>query len=264
MVLGARHESVETTIAYSEGAAGRSAVRELQNTKSRDDSNLSPRLGVIYKPQENMSLYLSYSESFIPKSGEQYKKWSKATFDPDVYENTELGFKYDMDSGISLSVSYFDQETVKGQEDGVGGSEVIGMAIDGFEIGVVGNINDNNSINFGFTNVDASKSKGVGEPKEIPETTWSIWYTNQVNDSFSVSIGALYQDDQLINNEDEARLDDFTRVDMAMTFTPSASDTVRLNIENLTDETYYPHSHSTHQVTVGEPINARLSYQKTF
>tara|TARA_A100001035_G_scaffold269732_1_gene256067 strand:+ start:676 stop:2760 length:2085 start_codon:yes stop_codon:yes gene_type:complete len=264
MVLGARHESVETTIAYSEGASGRSAVRELKNTKSRDDSNLSPRLGVIYKPQENMSLYLSYSESFIPKSGEQYKKWSAATFDPDVYENTELGFKYDMDSGISLSVAYFDQETVKGQEDGVGGSEVIGMAIDGFEIGVVGNINENNSINFGFTNVDASKSKGVGEPKEIPETTWSIWYTNQVNDSFSVSIGALYQDDQLINKEDEARLDDFTRVDMAMTFTPSASDTVRLNIENLTDETYYPHSHSTHQVTVGEPINVRLSYQKTF
>ena len=51
---------------------------------------------------------------------------------------------------------------------------------------------------------------------------------------------------------------------MAMTFAPSASDTVRLNLENLTDETYYPHSHSTHQATVGEPINVRLSYQKTF
>ena len=100
--------------------------------------------------------------------------------------------------------------------------------------------------------------------RDSPETTWSIWYTNQVNDSFSVSIGALYQDDQLINKEDQARLDDFTRVDMAMTFSPSASDTVRLNIENLTDETYYPHSHSTHQATVGEPINVRLSYQKTF
>ena len=69
---------------------------------------------------------------------------------------------------------------------------------------------------------------------------------------------------ELINKEDQARLDDFTRVDMAMTFSPSASDTVRLNVENLTDETYYPHSHSTHQATVGEPINVRLSYQKTF
>ena len=264
MVLGARYEQVDTTIAYSEGASGRSAVRVLKNTASRDDSNVSPRLGLIFKPQENMSLYLSYSESFIPKSGEQYKKWSAATFDPDVYENTEIGFKYDMDDRISMSFAYFDQETVKGQEDGVGGSEVIGMAIDGFEIGIAGEVNDQNSINFGLSSVDATKSAGSGEQKEIPELTWSLWYTHRASDLFSLSFGALYQDDQLINKENEARLDDFTRIDMAMTITPSDSDTVRINIENLSDETYYPHSHSTHQASVGEPLNVRLSYQKTF
>ena len=264
MVLGARYEQVDTTIAYSEGASGRSAIRVLKNTASRDDSNVSPRLGLIYKPQENMSLYLSYSESFIPKSGEQYKKWSAATFDPDVYENTEIGFKYDMDDRISMSFAYFDQETVKGQEDGVGGSEVIGMAIDGFEIGIAGEVNDQNSINFGLSSVDATKSAGSGEQKEIPELTWSLWYTHRASDLFSLSFGALYQDDQLINKENQARLDDFTRIDMAMTITPSDSDTVRINIENLSDETYYPHSHSTHQASVGEPLNVRLSYQKTF
>ena len=264
MVLGARYEQVDTTIAYSEGASGRSAVRVLKNTASRDDSNVSPRLGLIYKPQENMSLYLSYSESFIPKSGEQYKKWSAATFDPDVYENIEIGFKYDMDDRISMSFAYFDQETVKGQEDGVGGSEVIGMAIDGFEIGIAGEVNDQNSINFGLSSVDATKSAGSGEQKEIPELTWSLWYTHRASDLFSLSFGALYQDDQLINKENQARLDDFTRIDMAMTITPSDSDTVRINIENLSDEIYYPHSHSTHQASVGEPLNVRLSYQKTF
>ena len=264
MVLGARYEQVDTTIAYSEGASGRSAVRVLKNTASRDDSNVSPRLGLIFKPQENMSLYLSYSESFIPKSGEQYKKWSAATFDPDVYENTEIGFKYDMDDRISMSFAYFDQETVKGQEDGVGGSEVIGMAIDGFEIGIAGEVNDQNSINFGLSSVDATKSAGSGEQKEIPELTWSLWYTHRASDLFSLSFGALFQDDQLINKENQARLDDFTRIDMAMTITPSDSDTVRINIENLSDETYYPHSHSTHQASVGEPLNVRLSYQKTF
>ena len=265
MVLGARYEQVDTSIEKFSVASGRSALTTGSATTSRDDSNLSPRLGVIYKPQENMSLYLSYSESFIPKSGEQYKSWgSNAAFDPDVYENTELGFKYDLDSGISLALSYFDQETVKGQEDGVGGSEVIGMAIDGFEFGVAGQVNDQNSINFGLTNVDATKSAGAGEQKEIPELTWSLWYTHQANDLFSISFGAIYQDDQLINKENEARLDDFTRLDMSMVFTPSDSDTVRLNIENLSDDTYYPHSHSTHQATVGEPLNLRVSYQKTF
>ena len=138
MVLGARYEKVETSINEYSVASGRSALTTGSATTSRDDSNFSPRLGLIYKPQENISMYLSYSESFIPKSGEQYKSWgSNAAFDPDVYENTELGFKYDMESGISLAVSYFDQKTIKGQEDGVGGSEVIGMEIDGFEIAVL-------------------------------------------------------------------------------------------------------------------------------
>ena len=265
MVLGARYEQVDTSIKKYTVASGRSALTTGSATTSRDDSNVSPRLGVIYKPQNNMSLYLSYSESFIPKSGEQYKSWgSNAAFDPDVYENTELGFKYDMESGISLAVSYFDQQTVKGQEDGVGGSEVIGMEIDGFEIGIAGQINEQNSINFGLTSVDATASAGTGKVKEVPELTWSLWYTHQANDLFGLSFGAIYQDEQIIKSEGGPLLPDFTRIDMAMTLTPTETDTVRINIENLGDETYYPHSHSTHQVSVGEPQNVRISYQKSF
>ncbi len=265
MVLGARYEQVDTSIKKYTVASGRSALTTGSATTSRDDSNVSPRLGVIYKPQNNMSLYLSYSESFIPKSGEQYKSWgSNAAFDPDVYENTELGFKYDMESGISLAVSYFDQQTVKGQEDGVGGSEVIGMEIDGFEIGIAGQINEQNSINFGLTSVDATASAGTGKVKEVPELTWSLWYTHQANDLFGLSFGAIYQDEQIIRSEGGPLLPDFTRIDMAMTLTPTETDTVRINIENLGDETYYPHSHSTHQVSVGESQNVRISYQKSF
>ncbi|MAH77131.1 MAG: TonB-dependent siderophore receptor [Gammaproteobacteria bacterium] len=265
MVLGARYEQVDTSIKKYTVASGRSAQTTGSATTSRDDSNVSPRLGVIYKPQDNMSLYLSYSESFIPKSGEQYKSWgSNAVFDPDVYENTELGFKYDMESGISFAISYFDQQTLKGQEDGVGGSEVIGMEIDGFEIGIAGQINEQNSINFGLTSVDATASAGTGKVKEVPELTWSLWYTHQANDLFGLSFGAIYQDEQIIKSEDGPLLPDFTRIDMAMTITPTETDTVRINIENLGNETYYPHSHSTHQVSVGEFQNVRISYQKVF
>ena len=40
--------------------------------------------------------------------------------------------------------------------------------------------------------------------------------------------------------------------------------TIQANIENLTDETYFPHSHSTHQASVGEEMNARVSIRRTF
>ena len=34
--------------------------------------------------------------------------------------------------------------------------------------------------------------------------------------------------------------------------------------ENITDEVYFPHSHSTHQASVGEEVNARLSITRRF
>ena len=265
MVLGARYEKVDTAIKEYSVASGRSALTTGSASASRDDSNFSPRLGMIYKPKENISMYLSYSESFIPKSGEQYKSWgTNAAFDPDVYENTEVGFKYDMQSGISLAISYFDQKTIKGQEDGVGGSEVIGMEIDGFEIAMAGQINNQHTINFGLTSLEATASAGTGKPKEVPDLTFSLWHNYQANDLFELSFGAIYQDEQIIKSEGGPVLPDFTRIDMAMTFSPNESDTIRINIENLGDETYYPHSHSTHQVSVGESRNLRISYQKSF
>ena len=51
---------------------------------------------------------------------------------------------------------------------------------------------------------------------------------------------------------------------MAMSITPNENDSVRINIENLGDETYYPHSHSNHQVSVGESQNVRISYSRNF
>ena len=100
----------------------------------------------------------------------------------------------------------------------VGGSEVIGMEIDGFEIGIAGQINEQNSINFGLTSVDATASAGTGKVKEVPELTWSLWYTHQANDLFGLSFGAIYQDEQIIKSEGGPLLPDFTRIDMAMTF----------------------------------------------
>ena len=62
------------------------------SSQSRDDSEFSPRGGIILKAREDMSLYWSYSESFLPRSGEQYKKLdaNAARLDPDVFENQNL------------------------------------------------------------------------------------------------------------------------------------------------------------------------------
>jgi len=269
MILGLRYEEVDTTITKYTPVAGVSpnyVALTPADTIQRVDSNTSPRLGLIFKPQENMSLYLSYSESFMPRTDDQYKKWDTTQADPNVFENTELGFKYNSDSGINLAVAYFDSETVQGQSDGAGGAEVIDFDMQGIELTVGGQINDANSIDFSLSSVDATDTNNNRDQKEIPELTWSLWYTHTANEMFSVSLGAVYQDEQWISSVggNNPKLPDYTRVDMAMAITPTATDTIRINIENLLDEDYYPYSHSTHQVTVGESANLRLSYSKSF
>ena len=39
---------------------------------------------------------------------------------------------------------------------------------------------------------------------------------------------------------------------------------IQLNIENLTDELYYPHNYDDHQVSVGAPIHATLKIVSRF
>ena len=83
--------------------------------------------------------------------------------------------------------------------------------------------------------------------------------------SVGVGIGVTHQDDQNIKNDkDGLYLPDYTRWDAAGYYTISDDLEIRVNIENFSDEIYFPYSHSTHQASVGKDVNARLSITKRF
>ena len=236
-------------------------------SQSRDDDEFSPRAGVIFKPQDNVSLYLSYSESFLPRSGEQFKKLSasSAALDPDVYENSEIGVNWDITNDLSLRASYFDSEqTVATRDESGEAAEIVGLQVDGIELEIKGQVNDQLYVQFGYSDMDGKTSSG-GEPREIPDHTISLWTTYQVNDKFGYGLGVTRQGESNIsNNKPGLVLPDYTRVDFAAFYEISEDLSIQLNVENLTDELYFPHSHSTHQASVGEPVNARVSIRRSF
>ena len=87
----------------------------------------------------------------------------------------------------------------------------------------------------------------------------------------SYGIGLTYQDDSIIlqksgkrKAEPQPYMPDYTRIDASLSYIMSDDTTVRVIIENLADEDYYPHSHSTHQVSVGDPMNAKISLSRNF
>ena len=245
-------------------------VRDIKNgtSESREDEEFSPRAGLIYKPQENISLYVSYAESFLPRSGEQFKKLdaNAARLDPDVYESTEVGVKWDIRPGLSFTASYFDSEQTIATRDSDTGenSEIVGLQVDGIELELKGQVTEKLSLAIGYSDLDGETAKG-GEPREIPEYTASLWATYEVNDRFGIGLGITSQGESNIKNDKPGLiLPDYTRVDFAAYYDVADDLSIQLNVENVTDELYFPHSHSTHQASVGEPLNARISLRKTF
>ena len=245
-------------------------VRDIKKgtSESREDEEFSPRAGLIYKPQENISLYVSYAESFLPRSGEQFKKLdaNAARLDPDVYESTEVGVKWDIRSGLSFTASYFDSEQTIATRDSDTGenSEIVGLQVDGIELELKGQVTEKLSLAIGYSDLDGETAKG-GEPREIPEYTASLWATYEVNDRFGIGLGITSQGESNIKNDKPGLiLPDYTRVDFAAYYDLADDLSIQLNVENVTDELYFPHSHSTHQASVGEPLNARISLRKTF
>ena len=257
LMVGGRHDSFDITV--TDVKAG--------SAQSRKDSKFSPRAGVIFKPQDNISWYYSYSESFLPRSGEQYKKLtaSAAALDPDVYESSEVGVKWAISDDLSFTAAYFDSEqTVATRDESGESAEIVGLQVDGIELELKGKVNDNMNVVLGYTDMDGKTSSG-GEPREIPDNTLTLWATYQVNDQLGWGLGVMkVGESNISNNKPSLVLPSYTRVDFSVNYDVSDDLTIRLHAENLTDELYFPHSHSTHQASVGEPMNVRLSLTRRF
>jgi catecholate siderophore receptor len=245
-------------------------VRDIKNgsSESRNDNTFSPRAGLVYKPQENVSYYVSYSESFLPRSGEQFKALSatSARLDPDVFESTEFGVKLALANNMSFTAAYFDSEQVRAARDNDTGetSEVRGLTVSGIELELKGRVNDSLNLAVGYSDLSGETSSG-GIPREVPEHTLSAYVTYQMNDQLSWALGLTQQGESKIkDNTPGLVLPEYTRIDLAAYYVVAKNLTVQMNVENLMNELYFPHSHSTHQATVGESVNTRVSMRWTY
>ncbi len=236
-------------------------------TRSRKDEEISPRIGLVFKPEENTSLYGSYSESFLPRSGEQFANinGNNNQLDPNTFSNLEAGIKVDFSQGLSLTASIFEVEQSSPQvaDDDPETLDVIDSEISGFELQLQGQVSDKWFILAGYGNLDGEQVNRSGptgrRPRELPENMFSVWNSFQVTDPFGLGLGLTYQDSSFINNGNTAVLPSYTRIDAALYYEVSDTLRVQINVENVTDELYFPNSHSTHQATVGAPLNARVA-----
>lgn len=262
VIVGGRFDSFDITVNNVPGA----------QIRTRKDEEFSPRGGIIIKPQENISIYASYSESFLPRSGEQFANINGGNdaLDPNTFENLEVGLKWDFDSGISLTAAIFEiqQSSPQPNDNDPATLDIIDSEIQGFELQVQGQVLPGWTVIAGYSYLDGEQVNRAGptglRPRELPENSFSIWNQVEVTDRFGLGLGLTHQDESFINNGNTARLPAYTRLDAAAYYEVSDNIRVQVNIENLTDTTYFPNSHATHQATVGAPLNARFAVTGRF
>ena len=260
VVLGARFDSFDIKV---------NDVDDPADSGTRRDQEVSPRLGLIGKPSENLSVYGSYSETFMPRTGEQFAS-IEAQLDPDTFSNLEVGVNWDIANDFSLRAALFEMEgsSLQPFDNDPATLDVIDTETTGFEAELTGFLTDRWFVSAGYTYLDSEQVNRAGatglRPRELPEHMFSIWNQYAVNDRLGVGLGLVYQDQSFANNGNSAIMPSYTRVDAAVFYKLSDSYRLQLNVENLFDTDYYPHSHSTHQISVGAPVNAALTIRGEF
>ncbi|MEP2736932.1 MAG: TonB-dependent receptor [Erythrobacter sp.] len=262
VIIGARFDSFDITV--NNVVAG--------DVRNRKDEEISPRAGVVLKPQENISLYASYSKSFLPRSGEQFANINGANdaLDPNTFTNLEAGLKWDIDPQLSFTAAVFEIEQSSPQPNDNDPStlDVVDSTIQGFELQLQGQLSQFWTVQAGYSYLDGEQESRTGptglRPRELPDSMFSVWNMFQVTDRFGFGLGATYQSESFVNNGNTAVLPDYLRVDAAAFYDVSDNVRIQVNVENVTDELYFPNAHSTHQVTVGAPLNARFAISGKF
>ena len=236
----------------------------------RTDEEVSPRIGVIYKPAENVSAYASYSKSFLPSSGDQFLALSASTeeLEPESFENREIGLKWDIRPDLHLTAALFqlDRDTSLSTPDAENRFKAV-TETSGFEIQFGGQLTEKWRLDAGYSWLESTITGGANDGRDtgqVPQNMFSLWNRYDATDKLSFGLGLTYQDEFFVNSANAVTIPDYTRVDAAAIYELDNGTILQLNIENVFDETYFPDAHSNTNISTGAPLNARVSVRTRF
>jgi catecholate siderophore receptor len=241
---------------------------------ARTDEKVSPRVGLILKPRDNISIYGSYSRSFLPRSGDQFLTMSASqqNLAPERFTNYEVGAKWDIRPDLNATLSLFQLDRTNAttpDPNNVAATINVGETrTKGVELALTGRIAANWQVSGGYTYQDAQlRRNDFVRLGQVPKHQFALWNRYNFNDRVGAGVGVIHQSSQFAAIRTSAtttRLPAFTRVDAALFFKASDRLDLQLNVENLLDETYFSDAHNNNNITPGAPINARFTARVKF
>jgi len=242
----------------------------------RIDRLVSPRFGVVVKPVEQLSLYGSYSVSFLPSSGDQFSSLTTVTeqVKPEKFQNIEAGVKWDIRHNLSLtSAIYRLDRTNTRATDPNDPTRIIqtgSQRSNGFEIGLNGNITRAWSVAGGYAWQDAfitsstTAAPAGRQVAQVPHHSFSLWNKYQFLPKLSAGLGIIRRADMFAAIDNKVVLPAYTKVDAAVFYTFNEHWRLQGNIENLFNTRYYLNADSNTNISPGAPRNAKIGLVARF
>ncbi|CDT08986.1 TonB-dependent receptor [Vibrio coralliirubri] len=232
-----------------------------------DDDKVSYRGGLVYRINNDMSVYASLARSWqLPYSGIYINPKLAEFFHTDL---KEVGAKaYLLDNALMLNAAVFqiDQEQPETNIDGDVVNKIEARH-QGIELEARGQFTEQWDISVGYSYLDAENKETGKKPNDVSDHLFSLWSTYQLDDNWRLGGGVKYVGDRYAGNDEAVALGDYTTVDLMAAYT-TGRHKVQANAYNVLNEKYIlgatNGTSGTNQIGYGAPAEFMLSYGYQF
>ena len=249
---------------------------------SFDDSELLPRVGLVYQPLEEIGIYTSYSETYRPPTGTTLTGADGEQLKPEEGRNLEVGIRLDaLDGRLTGTLAAFranKDNVIESDPLNPGASTNLGkVRSQGVEFDLAGEVFENFSlgVSYAYTDAQIDSNANPNLPKgtrlrNVPKHAASLQaaysFTEGTLEGLRLFGGIVYEDDRRTNTSAtlDTKMPSYVRFDLGASYDFTESIQARLFIQNLTDEEYYTSAGGDRSVTPGQPFNATFGVRMRF
>nr|WP_172193221.1 TonB-dependent siderophore receptor [Microcoleus asticus] len=269
LLAGIRYDTVEQRIGSLEGFF---SPTDVKTTETNDA--FTPRVGIVYQPIPEISLYGSYSRSFLPVTTTSA---DGSLLQPEKGKGFEFGLKTELfQNRLSATLAYFDitkQNVATTDPNNSFFSIATGeLRSRGVELDLSGEILPGWNIigAYAYTDAEVTKDNAIevgNRLSGIPEHSSSLWTTYSIQSGelqgLGFGVGFNYVGEREGDLENSFQLDSYFLTNAAI-FYRRDNWRFAINVKNLFNVDYSQGTNGRSRIEVGEPLRVIASFSMQF
>lgn len=273
--LGSRFDKLQTSYENLTFSGTRTIL-------SRNDNLWSYNGGVVYKPTENGSIYLSHGTSFNPSAEALSLSSTTSSVAPEKNTVYEVGTKWDLfKKRLSTTLAVFRADKDNARENtGLASNTLSGsQRVYGLQTQVSGKVTDKLQLIAGYAYLDGRVTKSLINPTYVnralantPEHSFNLFATYKLTPKFEIGGGGNYLSERYVNPTSTAdvvsgtvrKIPGYVVFNAMAKYTVNKNIDLQLNINNITNKYYFDQLRGNNAAVPGEGRVALLSTKIKF